>query len=94
MHTCTCVAIVNLKEIKDALGYFSDWNSLGLNLGLHPRLLEVISVDRHSVQDRQDEVLRNWLSKNYIDRGKEPTWSQLVAAIEPINPALSMYISK
>ena len=92
MHTC--VAIKNLQEVKAALGYLSDWNNLGLNLGLHPDLLKRISKDRHEVDDRLEEVLRNWLQMNTMDSDKEPTWNQLVAAVKPIDCALSIKISK
>ena len=92
MHTC--IAIENLKELKDALGYFSDWNNLGLNLGLHPDLLKRISEDKHNVDGRVEEVLRNWLQMKCTDSEKEPTWNQLVAAVRPIDPALSIHISK
>ena len=90
MHTC--VAIKNLQEVKAALGYLSDWNNLGLNLGLHPDLLERISKDKHEVDGRLEEVLRNWLQMKCMDSDKEPTWNQLVAAVKPINPALSINI--
>ena len=92
MHTC--VAIKNLQEVKAALGYLSDWNNLGLNLGLHPDLLKRISKDKHEVDDRLEEVLRNWLQMKCMDSDKEPTWNQLVAAVKPINPALSINIAK
>ena len=92
MHTCA--AIKNLQEVKAALGYFSDWNNLGLNLGLHPDLLERISKDKHEVDGRLEEVLRNWLQRKFMDSDKEPTWNQLVAAVEPIDYALSDNIKK
>ena len=84
-----CVAIENLKKVKDALDYFSDWKNLGHNLKLHPDLLERISKNKHEVDDRLEEVLRKWLKRKSMDSDKEPTWSQLVAAVEPIDRALS-----
>ena len=92
MHTC--VAIENLKEVKDALGYFSDWSLLGLNLGLHPDLLQAILEDKYTVNGRLEEVLRNWLQMKSMDSKQEPTWNQLVTAVKPIDPALSEEISK
>ena len=90
----TCIAIENLKEVKDALGYFSDWNNLGHNLGLHPDLLRKISKDKHSIDDRLEEVLHSWLQMECMDIEEEPTWNQLVAAVKPINRALSINIEK
>ena len=89
-----CIAIEDLKEVKAALGYFPEWKNLGLNLELHPNLLEVILEDKHNVNDRLEEVLRNWLSKNYKDKEKDPTWSQLASAVETINGALSEQIKQ
>lgn len=65
------IAIKNLKEVKDALGYFSDWNNLGLNLDLHPKLLEVISKTP-GISDRVHEVLSNWLSNNIMNKQIKP----------------------
>ena len=90
----TCIAITNLKEVKDVLGYLSDWNNLGLNLGLHPDLLKRISEDKHNVDCRLEEFLRNWLQMKCMDSEKEPTWNQLVAAVRPIDPALSISIDE
>ena len=92
MHTR--IAIKNLKEVKDALGYFSDWNNLGHNLELHPDLLHRISKNKHDVDDRLEEVLRNWLQMKSMDSDKEPTWNQLAAAVKPIDCALSKNLEK
>ena len=89
-----CIAIEDLKEVKGALGYFPEWKSLGLNLELHPNLLEVIVKNKHNVSDRLEEVLCNWLRKNYMDKQKDPTWSQLASAVEPIDRALSEQIKQ
>ena len=91
---CTCVAIEDLRDVKDALEHFSDWNKLGHNLKLHPDLLEKISKDKHEVDDRLEKVLRNWLKMNSMESENEPTWSQLVAAVKPIDRALSKRIKK
>ena len=89
-----CTAIEDLKEVKGALGYFSEWEGLGLNLELHPNLLKVILKDKHNVNDCLEEVLCNWLRKNYMDKQKDPTWSQLASAVEPIDHALSEQIKQ
>ena len=87
------IAIEDLETVKDALGFFADWNNLGLKLDLHPNLLERISKNNHDVDDRLDKVLRNWLNKETMHK-RTPTWSALVAALEPINYALSEKIRK
>ena len=84
-----CIAIKDLDAVKDALGYFADWNNLGLKLGLHPDLLQRISRNKHDVDDRLEEVLRNWLNKKTMEDEQKPTWDQLVVALRPINRALS-----
>ena len=76
--------------VKDALGYFSDWNNLGHNLGLHPLLLKRISEDKNKVDHQLEEVLQ----MNCMDSKKEPTWNQLVAAVEPVDLALSINIER
>ena len=88
------LAIKHLKEVKDSLGYFTDWNNLGLNLQLHPDLLKRISKNTHDIDDRLREVLRNWLQMKGMDSDEEPTWSQLVAAVKPIDHALSSEIKE
>ena len=88
------VAIEDLDKVKDALEFFSDWNRLGLKLGLHPDLLKRISRNKQEVEDQLEEMLRNWLQMNCMDSEKEPTWSQLVAAVKPIDRALSIRIEK
>ena len=88
------IAIEDLETVKDVLGYFADWNNLGLKLGLHPDLLERISKNNHDVDDRLDKVLRNWLNKKTMGKNKKTTWSILVAALEPINHALSEKIKE
>ena len=87
------IEIEDLDKVKDALGFFSDWNNLGLKLDLHPDLLEGISKSYQDVYDRLDQVLRNWLNKKTMHK-KKPTWSALVAALESINYALSEKIKK
>ena len=89
-----CIAIEDLKEVTDALPYFSKWKPLGRNLGLHPNLLERIAVDNNNAQDQLDEVLRNWLRKNVMDRTKDPTWCSLAEAVDPIDGTMSEEIKK
>ena len=88
------VAIKNLEEVKAALDYFSEWNNLGLKLGLHPDLLKRISKDKQEVDERLEAVLRNWLKMKCMDSRKQPTWNQLVAAVKQLDPALANEIEK
>ena len=90
-----CIAIKDLREVKDALGSFlSDWKTLGDNLTLHPNLLRMISQDESTAEDRLREVLRNWLIRRYMDKKRDPTLSFLAAAVEPIDPDLAEEIKK
>ena len=81
-------------EVKQELGHFARWNDLGLNLGLHPDLLEIIGC-KQRVNERVHDVLYEWLSMNYaMERHGPPTWAQLAHAVEPINYSLAMYIKQ
>ena len=90
------VAIEDLNQVEEELRYFSDWNQLGLKLGLHPDLLLMIGQDptKQSLAERVEEVLRKWLKRECMDSQKEPTWSQLVNALDPIDRALSIKSKK
>ena len=90
-----CIAEDHLKNVKTALGIFSSWKDLGLNLGLRASALEEIEKDHKFVKDQLREVLQRWLKRiDNIDKNVCPTWSQLVEAVEPINRALSDEIKK
>ena len=79
-------------EVKQELSHFARWSDLGLNLGLHPDLLEVIRP-KQTVPERVHDVLYEWLNMNYaIERHGPPTWAQLARAVEPINRALAIAI--
>ena len=81
-------------NVKQALGHFARWQDLGLNLGLHPDLLEVIGCKK-TVNEQVYDVLYEWLNMNYaVDRHGPPTWGQLADAVEPINRSLANSIRK
>ena len=88
------IAIIDKREVWEELGYFPDWNNLGLQLGLSPDLLAMISTDKSTIHERVDAVLENWLRNNVINKAIKPTWAQLVAAVKPIDYALSEKIKE
>ena len=88
------VAINDKQKVKAELGHFTAWNDLGLNLGLSPDVLGEIKEDETRVKKRVDAVLEHWLRNNVLDKAIKPTWAQLVAAVEPIDYALSENIKK
>ena len=95
MLLCAYRTAINDKQaVLKELGHCSDWNNLGLNLGLSPTLLDTIEANDSKVQVRMSAVVSNWLKKQGIDKTKEPTWRQLVEAVEPINYALAQEIKK
>ena len=80
-------ALKDKPAVLKELGYFRDWNDLGMNLGLPPSLLETIEGDESKVKGRVNEVVSAWLKKQ--GETKKPTWKQLAAAVEPVNYALA-----
>ena len=79
-------------NVKQALGHFASWKDLGLNVGLDPRLLEVIG-HKQTVSEQLHQVLLEWLKMNY-NLGKYgcPTWDQLARAVDPIDHAMAIAI--
>ena len=62
----------------------SNWRDLGIELGL-TNVLDTIHADHKldGVQRCMDEVLKQWLMRNYNEEGfGRPTWKALAAAIE------------
>ena len=88
------LGIEHLVKVKQALGHFFKWKDLGLNLGLHPDLLEVIGC-KQTVNERVYDVLYEWLNMSYaVEQAGPPTWGQLADAVEPINRSLANTIRK
>ena len=56
--------------------------------------LDEIRDDEPRVRGRLHAVLSNWLNRQGTDKTKKPTWHQLVAAVQPINYALSLEIEE
>ena len=82
-------------DVKHELGHFSEWYDLGLNLGLSPKHLKVIERNYTMANDRLNEVLLEWLKKNYnLEKHDLPSWSALVNAVEPIDCDLALIIKK
>ena len=79
----------------DALGHFARWNELGLHLGLTYAQLEVIKSEKGSNNERLVAVLSEWLKQNYnTEEYGLPSWSQLAAALQPIDRALANTIKE
>ena len=88
-------AIIHLPDVEKELGPFAKWDSLGLNLGLHPDRLEVIKQDAGLTEGRLREVLSDWLRRSYnVERNGLPSWKALVSAVQPIDGALAMKIKE
>ena len=88
-------AIDHLPDVEKELGTFAKWDSLGLNLGLHPDRLEVIKQDAGLTEGRLRAVLSDWLRRNYnVQRYELPSWKALANAVQPIDGALAMKIKE
>ena len=55
------------------------WHSLGIQLGLPPKLLDAIEQD-HSKNSQRccEEIFKQWLVRPEL----EPSWSSLIKALE------------
>ena len=87
------IANEDLLAVKQELGEFAKWYSLGLHLGLSPDSLEIIEQDERLTEGRVRAVLLKWLRKEYnVEQYGSPSWKRLADAIKPINHALAKSI--
>ena len=82
-------------DVKHELGHFADAKELGLNLGLSPKLLEVIERDYRWTSEQLGAILLQWLERNYdLEKYGLPSWSTLVHAVDPIDHDLALTIKR
>ena len=88
-------ATIDLADVKRELAKFGKWRELGRNLGLSNVSLEVINADYMMLSKRLEEVLFEWLRRNYnVDMYGLPSWSRLADALQPIDMALAFKIKE
>ena len=94
-HTCTQVVTVvvllytgidDMFEIKMALKNLTDWQSLGLALGLLYPSLEKIEEDQRGKTDRcVMEMIASWLQQqDNVSKKGVPSWAVLQTALREI----------
>ena len=89
------VEIEQLQDVLQELPDFTEWEKLGLNLGLRQGKLNVIEEDCRRNANRLSKVIQEWLRRNHNEKQYgRPTWSNLVKAIKPIENALALEIEK
>ena len=89
------VEIEQLQDVLQELPDFTEWERLGLKLGLSQRKLNVIEEDGRRIAKCLSKVIQEWLKRNHDEENYgTPTWSNLVKAIKPIDKALAVQIEK
>ena len=71
----------DLLAVMNATDTISDWYTLGLTLGIHSHVLDIITMDKSTVLSRQCSMLRHWLDTGHA------SWMMLVDALR--NPLIS-----
>ena len=92
-HKCVWL-FAGIDKLVYALRYLkdfpcADWYRLGLELGLHKNNLDTIEANyHHRNQDCFREMLAAWLSrKDQVPSSGDPTWKQLIEALEQLGHA-------
>ena len=89
------VGIEQLQNVLQELPDFTDWERLGLRLGLRQGKLNVIDADGKKTSDRLSKVIQEWLMRNHNEKEYgPPTWSNLTKAIEAIDNSLALKIKE
>lgn len=87
------IDISDLADVLDALRkhefLITQWELLGVQLGLHPNALKVIEAEnRSSIEQCLCDMLSKWLKLNYNFKEKgRPSWQGLVVALGIIRQA-------
>ena len=75
--------IKDLREVKNVLENFNDWESLGLELGLlYPTLERIEMNDGSNVTKCMTKMIAAWLNKqDNVSEIGDPSWSVLKRAL-------------
>ena len=86
MLLCDILDIKDLKLVKSLLSNFTDWESLGLELGLYYPTLETIKInERGQVKQCMMRMLVAWLKKSdNVSNCHGPSWQQLIESLRAI----------
>ena len=76
----------SLRRVFGLLTQYSDWESLGLLLGLESATLEAIKADNSGKKQAcKREMLENWLDgKDQVTECGGPTWRQLADCLKQL----------
>ena len=85
-HYSPYAGIDDLFKVKMSLRPISDWQSLGLALGLLYPTLKKIEKEQHGMIDKcEREMLAAWLQQQYnVHQHGVPSWSTLQTALRNI----------
>ena len=79
---CVNTDITHVRQVKQALRNVSDWQSLGLELGLSYPTLESIRTDERNISECKLAMIAAWLRQQDDVAGNgTPSWSVLQAAL-------------
>ena len=84
-HGFSFTGIADLAKLKRFLKDLVDWQSLGLELGLHYPSLEKIKIDYGMVEQCKMKMLSAWLKKeDDVGQVGSPSWKVLQVALRNI----------
>ena len=88
----------DLEDVITELNDITDFEGLGLALGIRMSALEKIALDYPCKVDKQKtKVIYYWLTRKDIVRQRQresPTWDGLADAVARLNPSLSESIRR
>ena len=91
--TLLFVGTTQLGIVLKELPNFTQWDTLGLNLGIVQGKLDQIDADSRNVSNRVSKVIQEWLKRNHNEEEYgPPTWNNLVKAVKPIDKELALDI--
>ena len=81
-------------DILNAIGLFSDWEKLGMNLGISPKRLKIFNTqERGDISKCTTEMISSWLKwQDDVQKKGLPSWKRLVDAVRPLDPKLAVEI--
>ena len=88
-----CITL-DRPDLKDAFSMLfslaKDWKTIGGLLGVEAHILDNIKKDEEGVQDCLQAMLSKWLKQ--VD--PQPTWQDLVDAVEKVDATVAQDIRK
>ena len=77
--------ISHIRQVKQTLRNMSDWQSLGIELGLSYHTLESIRTDERNISECKLAMIAAWLKQqDNVAKNGTPSWPVLQAALREI----------